>query len=470
MEPILSKLKANIYDHLVNSNESKISYKSDLLQIKLDEFQNKCDIIIEKKLLKLDHQLAKYEISAGIDSDYIKRLIEEKVSDVEKRFYWKERVILQKIKRAKSEASKEKLETKLVNLKAKKEAKVLSIKQKYINSNPSKDDLLAYKEKASIYAKAKEVVTQTLKDKYQAKQMMYQKKIDEEINIHQKKVKLYTDILVNIEKEMKQTNAVVLDEDIALSVKNLSMHFGGLKAVDDLSFDVKKGEIFGLIGPNGAGKTTVFNCITKFYKPTSGDMYFRNANKKTIHLNKVAVHNVIKEGVVRTFQNVELVWELNILDNLLVAAHSAYRSKFFGHLLHSRLTKREEIIFTKRAMKILNDLNLTDYTFAFPIGLPYGVLKKVELARTLMTNPKMIILDEPAAGLNDAETKELSEFIKVIRDEYNLTIFLVEHDMGLVMGICDTVCAISFGKKLAMGTPKEIQKSKVVQEAYLGGD
>jgi len=256
-----------------------------------------------------------------------------------------------------------------------------------------------------------------------------------------------------------------------IKTKELTKYYGkNARGIIDVTMDIKEGEIFGFIGPNGAGKTTVFNCITRFYKPTSGEMYFNNANKKTIHLNEVKVHNIIKQGIVRTFQNVELVWELNILDNLLVAAHSAYRSNFFGHSVHSRLTKREEVIFTKRAMKILEDLDLTSYTYAFPIGLPYGVLKKVELARTLMSNPKLIILDEPAAGLNDAETKDLAKFIRKIKDEYEVTIFLVEHDMGLVMSICDTVCAISFGKKLEMGTPKQVQNSKVVQEAYLGGD
>jgi branched-chain amino acid transport system ATP-binding protein len=275
--------------------------------------------------------------------------------------------------------------------------------------------------------------------------------------------------LEQLKKHDKQINDMI-SEKVILKIDRLSMHFGGLKAVDDLSFEVKKGEIFGLIGPNGAGKTTVFNCITRFYKPTSGNMYFRNHLNEPISLNNYKVHNVIKEGIVRTFQNVELIWELNVIDNLLVAAHTLYRTGFFGQLFSSRKLKREEIVMTQKAMKILVDLELTNYQYMYPLGLPYGILKKVELARTLMVNPKLIILDEPAAGLNDVETEGLANTIRKIRQEYDATIFLVEHDMGLVMEICDTVCAISFGKKLAIGTPKEIQSSKVVRDAYLGGE
>lgn len=166
-----------------------------------------------------------------------------------------------------------------------------------------------------------------------------------------------------------------------------------------------------MIGPNGAGKTTVFNCITRFYKPTNGDMYFRNNLNEIVYLNNIKVHNIIKEGIARTFQNVELIWELNVIENLLVAAHTNYRSGFFGHLLNSRLLRQEEVVMRK-SRKILKDLDLDAYAYAYPYGLPYGVLKKIELARTLMINPKLIILDEPAAGLNDAETEGLSKTIK----------------------------------------------------------
>jgi branched-chain amino acid transport system ATP-binding protein len=259
-----------------------------------------------------------------------------------------------------------------------------------------------------------------------------------------------------------------LPSDVALRLDNLSMHFGGLKAVDNLSFDVMKGEIFGLIGPNGAGKTTVFNCITQFYKPTSGEILFNNRYGQTLHLNKYAVHNIIKTGIVRTFQNIELVYELTVLENLLIAVHTQYHTGFFSHMVFSPMLKRENAVLTQKALDILTQMNLLHLKDVYPIGMPYGVLKRIELARTLMANASLIILDEPAAGLNDKETEELNTFIKQIAKEHNVTIFLVEHDMSMIMKICDHICAISFGKKLACGTPQEIQASKEVQEAYLG--
>jgi len=259
-----------------------------------------------------------------------------------------------------------------------------------------------------------------------------------------------------------------LPEDVILRLDKLTMRFGGLVAVDNLTFDVKQGEIFGLIGPNGAGKTTVFNCITKFYNPPSGLMYFRKNLVEVILLNEYPVHKIVKQGIVRTFQNVELIWELSVLDNLLVAAHSLFQTGFFGQLIHSRKLHQEEAVLRKKATDILAMLGLLPYQFVIPFGLPYGILKKIELARTLMVKPKMIILDEPAAGLNESETVELARIIRKIRKEYNTTIFLVEHDMGLVMDVCDTICAISFGKQIAIGSPKEIQNNKIVRDAYLG--
>lgn len=468
---VIKKIKLNLYDFLLKFHESRRSFKDDLMTIKKDEINQKSKKQIDKIELRFHHQLSIFEAKAGIESAYIQEKINERVEAIEEKAYWKKRIINQKIKRAKNDETKNRLKSKLEKLEKDTNEKIIQVKHDLINPQASDLDKDMYAEKKAVLLKKKNDAINLINDKAEKRIQAMTEKTEKEIKNHQEKIERYTQNIVEIEETLQdKDNAVILDKDIVLSLKNLSMHFGGLKAVDELSFDVKKGEIFGLIGPNGAGKTTVFNCITRFYKPTSGDMYFRNANQKTIHLNEVAVHNIIKEGIVRTFQNVELVWELNILDNLLVAAHSIYRSSFFGHSIHSQLTKREETIYTKRAMKILDDLDLSAYTYAYPIGLPYGVLKKVELARTLMSNPKLIILDEPAAGLNDSETKELAQVIKKIKDEYDVTIFLVEHDMGLVMSICDTVCAISFGKKLAIGTPKEIQNSKVVQEAYLGGD
>jgi branched-chain amino acid transport system ATP-binding protein len=271
-----------------------------------------------------------------------------------------------------------------------------------------------------------------------------------------------------LDRHPSQTGDADLPENVLLRLKNLSMRFGGLLAVDNLSFDVKQGEIFGLIGPNGAGKTTIFNCITRFYRPSSGEMYYRRNAVEVIRLNDFPVHQIIRQGIVRTFQNVELVWELSVLDNLLVAAHTVYRSGFFAQLLHTPGLRREENVLKAKALGVLQTLGLSAYAYAYPYGLPYGILKKIELARTLMANPRLIILDEPAAGLNDKETEELAVLIRKIRDDYRCTIFLVEHDMGLVMNICDTVCAISFGKMLAIGTPAEIQANSLVRGAYLG--
>ena len=259
-----------------------------------------------------------------------------------------------------------------------------------------------------------------------------------------------------------------LPGEVALRLDNLCMHFGGLKAVDNLSFDVMKGEVFGLIGPNGAGKTTVFNCITQFYKPTSGEVLFNDRYGQTLHLNKFPVHDIIKTGIVRTFQNIELVYELSILENLLVAAHTQYYTGFFSHMFSTPMLKCENAILTHKALNILGQMNLLHLKDAYPIGMPYGILKRVEFARTLMANASLIILDEPAAGLNEKETEVLTALIRQIAKEHKATIFLVEHDMGLVMNVCDNICAISFGKKLAYGTPGEIRNSREVQEAYLG--
>lgn len=253
-----------------------------------------------------------------------------------------------------------------------------------------------------------------------------------------------------------------------LDVQGLSIAFGGLKAVDNLSFDINEKEIFGLIGPNGAGKTTVFNCITQFYKADSGNLEFVNNQGVAVKLQDLEVHDVINHGIVRTFQNVEIVRELTILQNVMIGGHISYKSNLVDSLLNSKKVRREEEVLRERAVEVLETLGLGHLMHHVAGGQPYGVQKKVELARTLMLRPKLIILDEPAAGLNDKETAELADTIKKISQEMDCAIMLVEHDMGLVMKICDRICAISFGKRLAIGTPAEIQKNKAVQEAYLG--
>ncbi len=259
-----------------------------------------------------------------------------------------------------------------------------------------------------------------------------------------------------------------MDKKTTLKIENLSIAFGGLKAVDDLSFSINEGEIYGLIGPNGAGKTTVFNCITQFYRPDIGKVLFTMKDGEVVDLVGEKTHNIIRLGLVRTFQNVELINELSLLDNLLVGAHIAVKSGIIAQALRLKKAVKEECELKEKALDILEFLELTDKKDEFAGGQPYGVLKKIELGRTLMGHPKLIILDEPAAGLNDTETRKLAELIKLIRDKYKCSVLLVEHDMRLVMDICDRICAINFGKKLAEGTVKEIQSNKEVQEAYLG--
>ena len=280
--------------------------------------------------------------------------------------------------------------------------------------------------------------------------------------------------LRDVERRLESSGAsnrqVELEEGIILRIQDLKMYFGGVKAVDGLSFDVHEGEIFGLIGPNGAGKTTVFNCITQFYKPTGGTLLFRGRENEVVDLTKEKVHDVILHGIVRTFQNVEVVPELTVLENLLIAGHRQYSSGIAASALHLPKLRREEDVIRYKAEKVLSFMGLSAYAGAYAFGLPYGILKKIEIARTLMCSPRLIILDEPAAGLNDTETADLARLIRRIREEYSCTILLVEHDMGLVMDVCDNICAISFGKLLAFGTPEQIQTNRDVQQAYLGVD
>jgi branched-chain amino acid transport system ATP-binding protein len=259
-----------------------------------------------------------------------------------------------------------------------------------------------------------------------------------------------------------------LANDLVISVHDLSIQFGGLKAVDALSFDVKDKEIFGLIGPNGAGKTTVFNCITQFYHPDRGSVLFRTRGGEVVELVGQQVHNIIKLGLVRTFQNVEVIQELSLIDNVLIGAHTDFKATVFEQALRLPRARREEKEMREKAIGALEFMGIANLKDELAGGQPYGVLKKVEMARTLMCEPKLIILDEPAAGLNDTETVDLAQTIRQIRDSYHCTILLVEHDMHLVMNVCDRICAISFGQFLACGTPAEIQTNKQVQEAYLG--
>jgi len=264
--------------------------------------------------------------------------------------------------------------------------------------------------------------------------------------------------------------AFTLQDHEVLRVSNLSISFGGLKALTDLSLTVNQDEIFGLIGPNGAGKTTFFNCVTQFYHPDAGEVLFRTKQGEVVSLVGRKVHTIINLGLVRTFQNVEVIRELPIIDNILIGAHIDFKTSALSQVLRLPKARREERELRDKARAILEKLEIDHLRDQLAGGQPYGVLKKVELARALMCDPTLVILDEPAAGLNDHETAQLAETIRDIRDQFQCAILLVEHDMGLVMNVCNRICAISFGKFLACGTPEEIQQNRDVQEAYLGGE
>lgn len=263
-------------------------------------------------------------------------------------------------------------------------------------------------------------------------------------------------------------NDETINNNSVLKIEDLSIAFGGLKAVDELSFDIKEKEIFGLIGPNGAGKTTVFNCITQFYTPNKGKVLFRTNNGEVENLVGKKPHEIIEKGLVRTFQNVELIRELTVIENLLVGSHIEFKASIINQVLRLPKARKEEELHREKAEEVLRFVGLYHIKDMLVAGQPYGVLKKIELARTLMHNPKLIILDEPAAGLNDTETLGLIKIVREIRDRYKCAILLVEHDMRFVTDLCDRICAISFGKLLAVGTPEEIQKNEQVQAAYLG--
>lgn len=481
---ISKKLLHNFY-----SNRAE-NFKDDLDgAIEYNEFyQEKQEVLLKKHYDKFvaqeQEKLEPIRLSSVLLKSEVKIQVAEKLKAYDEKDIWRRKANTQTqvrgLAKATTEADKQKItevyETQLRALNKRREeydhkvtasisSKLQSVCAK--DEKEQKENLAKYKLVLAESDKRCKAEHQKLEVQKQANIKAFQIKTDAKVSKASKK---YETTLVDAKKYSASKVDQKLEKNVVLSLHNLTMQFGGLKAVDNLSFDVKKGEIFGLIGPNGAGKTTVFNCITQFYKPTKGEVYYEDKTGQVLLLNEAKVHNVIKKGIVRTFQNVELVWELTVLENLLVAAHSLFKSNLFDQFIHTPKLKKEEEMIRAKALKVLDYLGLTYLQNAYPVGLPYGILKKIELARTLMCNPRLIILDEPAAGLNDAETQELAVLIKKIRDEYKVTIFLVEHDMGLVMDICDTICAISFGKMLAIGTPKQIQKDPAVQEAYLGGE
>jgi branched-chain amino acid transport system ATP-binding protein len=248
-----------------------------------------------------------------------------------------------------------------------------------------------------------------------------------------------------------------------LSVRGLSVRFGGVLAVDRVSFDVASGEVFTLIGPNGAGKTTVFNLISRIYNPTSGAIEFEGGD-----ITRVPAHRIASLGIARTFQNIELFEHATVLQNLLIGRHRHRRTNVLQELLFTPRTRAAEVEARAKVEQVIDFLDLQHHRDSMVAGLPYGVRKVVELARALATEPKLLLLDEPSSGLNVEETEDMAFWIDDICHELGITVLMVEHDMTLVSRVSDRVVALNQGQVLAVGTPREVQSHPGVVEAYLG--
>ena len=245
--------------------------------------------------------------------------------------------------------------------------------------------------------------------------------------------------------------------------EHLTMHFDGLNAVDDFSLELKERNLVGLIGPNGAGKTTIFNLITGNLKPTQGKIFFQGKE-----ITGLKPNTITRRGIARTFQNIRLFQDLEVIDNVMISYHGRLCSSFMGAVLRTPLYNREEKKMREGAMALLNRVRLADMAHEKAGALAYGQQRRLEIARALATEPRLLLLDEPAAGMNPQETQGLMDFIVQVKEDFNLTVLLIEHDMRVVMGICQWIKVLDYGAEIAKGTPREIQNNPKVIAAYLG--
>jgi branched-chain amino acid transport system ATP-binding protein len=253
-----------------------------------------------------------------------------------------------------------------------------------------------------------------------------------------------------------------------LEVKGLTMDFGGLRAVDSVSLEVCTGEIVALIGPNGAGKTTFFNCVTGIYTPTKGEVLVHPPEKKTQRINGFKPNRVTTIGMARTFQNIRLFHNMTVLENVMIGRHCRTTTSIVGAVLRGANTKRQEQETIEKSYELLKKVGLVNFADEFAKNLPYGAQRRLEIARAMATDPFLLLLDEPAAGMNPQETKALDELIVRIRDTEKIAILLIEHDMKLVMNISERIYVMEYGKEIAQGTPMDIRSNPRVIEAYLG--